>query len=332
MAESLVNSIARLRVIEKRLLTPEQAARLVSAQSYEEALRILREAGYGQSLSPQEGAEQSGDELEQLIAAELADAYATTDELMPERYKDITGLFRMRHDIINLKLLYKLRLLGQPAENVPLDPGGVYSEETLKKGVAAGDYSFMPKKIKDRLEKLDVDTYYGADPQAVSVAIDNAYVAHCMASGNAFVGKYFRAFSDFDNVLMIIRGGSGWLPAGEISEAELEKMSAAFKAEPAKVTEAIADVFTQSELRKAVRAAYELYLKTGSPSAFEGARDEYLIRMAAESRTDIDSPAPIVGYMLAKEREAAVVRLILTAKRSGVSMNFVKERGLGLYG
>ena len=330
MAESLVNSIARLRVIEKRLLTGEQVQRLASAQSYEDALRLLREAGYGQYAS-QDAAEQ--DELEQLISAELANAYATVDELMPKRYKDITDIFRMRHDIINVKLLYKLRLLGQPLDNAALDKGGIYPEEKLKKAMAAGDYGMMPKQIAARLEKLDVDTYRGADPQQVSLAIDNAYVGYCMTNGSAFVRRYFRAYSDFSNILIIIRGGrAGWLPAGELAESKLEAMASAYEDNRAKLCDMIADPFTQSAHLKAVREAYEQFLKTGSASAFEGARDEYLIKMASESRTDIDSPAPIVGYMLAREREAAVVRLILTAKRSGIPMNFIKERGLGLYG
>lgn len=333
MAESLVNSIARLRVIEKRLLTNDQAARLVAAQSYEDALRLLREAGYGQRLAPQEGAEQASDELEQLISAELANTYAAVDELMPQRFKYITDLFRMRHDIINIKLLYKLRLLDQPLENAALDPGGVFDEAKLKKAMASGDYSFMPRDIGERLEKLDVDTYRGADPKAVSVAIDNAYVAHCLSSGNSFVRKYFRAFADFGNILIILRGGAGdWLPEGDILQAELVKMSEAFKKDPAKLADMTADALTQSELRRAVRGAYEACLKSGGAAAFEGARDEYLIKLAAESKTDIDSPGPIVGYMLAREREAAVVRLILTAKRSGIPMSFVKERGVGLYG
>ena len=330
MAESLINSIARLRVIEKRLISKDQAARLVSAPSYEDALRLLREAGYGRDISQQEG---EGDEIERIISAELAASYQEVEELMPERHKDITGVFRMRHDVTNIKLLYKLRLMGQELKSAKLDEGGVYGEEELKSAMASGDYSMMPKQLEKTLEKLDVDTYYGADPMQVSLAIDNAYVKYGLSHGNAFVRKYFKALAEFNNLLIIIRGGSeGFMPAGEFTEAELLNFAGAFKKDPAKLTEMIADVFTESKLRKEIRAAYEAYLASGSPSAFEGARDEYLIRLASEGRQDIDSPAPIVGYMLAREREAAVVRLILTAKRSGISMDFIKERGVGLYG
>lgn len=337
MAESLVNSIARLRVLEKGLLTKEHVARLVSCQGYEEALRLLREAGYGQKRADKEsGASAIGaedDELERMIACELANTYATVDELMPERLKNITDAFRLRHDVINIKLLYKLRLLKQNTEAVQLDAGGIYDEGKLKKAMASGDYGFMPKQLKAELERLDVDTYYGADPKEVSVAIDNAYAAYGRAHSNAFVRKYFKVLADFNNVLIILRGGSeGFMPEGEIGKKELDAISKLMPDEPAKAAERIADVFTQSPVRKAVRQAFDLSLNEGGASAFEGARDEYLITLASEGKTDIDSPAPIVGYMLAKEREASVVRLILTAKRSDIPMNTVRERGVALYG
>ena len=335
MAESLVNSIARLRVIEKRLLTREHMARLTASQSYEEALRLLREAGYGQAKAETEaraaGAED--DELERMIASELAAAYATVDELMPARNRDITDAFRMRHDVINIKMLYKMRLLGQDMESVPLDAGGIYDGAKLRAAITSGDYGFMPKQLKNELERLDVATYYHADPKEVSVAIDNAYAEYGRAHSNAFVRKYFRALADFNNILIIIRGGAdGFMPEGDITHAELKAMTGVFAEDPARLTDKIADALTQSHARKAVRGAYELFLKEGNAAAFEGARDEYLIKLASEGKTDIDSPAPIVGYMLAKEREADVVRLILTAKRSEIPMNTVKERGVELYG
>ncbi len=329
MAESLVNSIARLRVIEKRMLTKEHIARLSACRSYEEALRLLREAGYGQAQ--QESGEADGDELERMIDAELISAYALVDELMPESRRDITDAFRLKHDIINIKLMYKLRLLGQSLNSAPFDIGGIYDRAVLEKAITTGDYGFMPKQIRNELERLDVDTYYGADPKAVSCAIDSAYARFGREHSSAFVRRYFKALADFDNVLIVLRGGDSFLPVGEIDERELLSFAQKRETNPEGAAELIADVFTQSKLRKAVRAAYERSLKAGA-AAFEGARDEYLIALASEGRQDIDSPAPIVGYMLAREREAAVVRLILTAKRSDIPFNTVKERGVELYG
>ena len=123
MAEGLINSIARLRVIEKRLLTKELVSRLRAAGDYPDAVKTLREAGFGAGFD-----RAGGDELEGLIAAHLDETYRLVDELMPERLAFVTDIFRMRHDLTNLKLLYKKRLLGEELEDTATDGGTTGTE------------------------------------------------------------------------------------------------------------------------------------------------------------------------------------------------------------
>ncbi|MBO4562828.1 MAG: V-type ATPase subunit [Clostridia bacterium] len=328
MAESLINSIARLRVIEKRLLTKETVARMAQAASYEESLRILRESGYGA------GAAEEGDETEALIAAQLSETYALMAELMPERNAFVTDVFRMRHDITNIKLFYKLRVIGEPLDSVKPDIGGIYPAEELRAAVKKGDYSMLPKRISDALEELDVITYRSVDPQQISCNIDAAYSEYALSLRNAFIKEYFSALADFTNVIAVIRNmpKERFLPGGEYTEAELENIRGLIADSPERALAAIKSPLETSDIKEAVKAGFAEYLRTGSPAAVEKARDEYLISLASRNRSDISSVAPIVGYMLAREREAEVVRLILTAKRSGIPMSAVDERSLKLYG
>ncbi|MBR6428761.1 MAG: V-type ATPase subunit [Clostridia bacterium] len=327
MAESLINSIARLRVLEKGLLTRETVGRLKSAKSFEECLRILGESGWG---TP----EPDTDEIDSLTDARLRDTYALMDELMPKRYKKLVEVFRMRHDLTNIKLLYKLRLRGVSADAAPLDRCGAVDGETLKKAVARGDYSMLPKRMEKELEALDVDTYRGADPARVSYRLDSAFIEYAAGSGFAFAKQYFGALADFTNILGLVRGVGAdmLLPCGELDAAKLQKLKAALAASPEKAGETIKGPLESGALLEAARAAVEDYAKTGRVSAIENARDEYLLALASERKSDIDSPAPIVGFMLAREREAEVVRLILTAKRSGMDSRAADERSVALYG
>lgn len=328
MAESLINSIARLRVLEKGLLTRETAERLRAAKSYDECLKILTESGYGMN------AERGGDELEALTGAQLHDTYALIDELMPARYRDTVAAFRMRHDLTNIKLLYKLRLRGEDAASAPLDAGGMFEGEALKKAIARGDYSQLPKKISEELEKLDVDTYRGADPAEVSSRLDRAFFSYTASHSNAFVRKYFGACADFTNMIGVLRGApeSVYLPGGEYDEAKLNEVREALASSPEKLPGILKSPLETSELKEIMRGAFEEYRRTGHVSAIERARDDHLIALASERKSDIDSPAPIIGYMLAREREAEVVRLILTAKRSGMPSSAADERSVALYG
>ena len=328
MAESLINSIARLRVIEKRLLTQEFVGRLASAGSYEECLRMLSESGWG---SPEQG---QGDEIELMTRARLDETYALVEELMPKRYAEVYRVFRMRHDLTNIKLLYKLRLLGAELEGARLDTGGVYEGEKLTAAIKKGDYSMLPGELKDALEELDVETYHGADPMEVSCRIDAAFMEYAQGVKNGFVREYFGALADFTNVITAIRKlpESARLPGGEYTKEELAAFAAALDEAPERAQALLKSPLETSGLKERLRDAFGEYLKSGRTAAIERARDEYLIELAQKGRSDIDSPAPIVGYLLAREREAEVIRLILTAKRSGIPASAIEERSIEVYG
>ena len=328
MAESLINSIARLRVIEKRLLTKEFIGRLLAAPSYEECLKILGEAGYGA------GAPEGGDEIESLTRAQLDETYRIVDELMPKRYAPITEVFRMKHDMLNIKLLYKLRMQGEELGSASLDHGGIYPEKALKPAMAKGDYSMLPKTIAQALEELDVLTYKAPDARLVSSKADAAYIEYARGLHFSFTKEYFGALADFTNLLAIVRGfdDGALLPGCEYDSARLSAIREALGNEPEKVPELLKSPLETGALKESMRAAFEAYLKERRTAVIESARDDYLISLASERRSDIDSPAPIVGFLLAREREAEVVRLILTAKRSGIPASALEERSFKLYG
>lgn len=328
MAESLINSIARLRVIEKTLLTKETVSRLVAAPSFDECVKILRETGWGAGENNGEA-----DEIDRMVLSQLDAAYAQTAELMPEKNARVTDVFRFRHDLTNIKLLYKLRLMGASFDGVKLDRGGTVDTDALKKGVERGDYSMLPKPIAAALEELDVATYRGADPQAVSCRIDAAYLEYASGMKNAFIREYFGALADFTNVIALLRGvgTENMLPGGSYRAEELTRIAEAIKdgRDPSGLLKSPLET---SRIREAVRDGFAEQTRTGHIASLEKARDEYLIALASEGRSDIDGTAPIVGYMLAREREAEVVRLILTAKRSGLPAGMLDERSLKLYG
>ena len=327
MAESLINSIARLRVIEKKLLTKEFIGRLLSSPGYEEALKLLSEAGYGA------GAAEGGDEIEQLTRAQLEETYALTDELMPKRFAPAAEVFRMKHDMLNVKLLYKLRMQGEDIEGAKLDFGGVTEEKALKAAIASGDYSILPKRIALVLEELDVLTYRNPDPRLVSDKLDAAYIEYARSIRSSFTSEYFGALADFTNMLGLVRGfEGGFLPGGEYGPERLEAIRAALANEPEKAPELIKSPLETSLLKEKLREAFTAYLKDRHAAVLESARDEYLLSLASSGRSDIDSPAPIIGFLLAREREAEVVRLILTAKRSGIPASALEERSFKLYG
>mgnify|MGYP000845338050 FL=1 len=64
----------------------------------------------------------------------------------------------------------------------------------------------------------------------------------------------------------------------------------------------------------------------------EKARDDYLLSLVNGHRHDVMTIFPVVGYYLARDREAKAVRLIITVKRNGLDDNLISERLRELYG
>ena len=146
--------------------------------------------------------------------------------------------------------------------------------------------------------------------------------------------KYFSALADFTNLLAVVRDmpEESLLPEGEYSKERLRTIRESLDSAKQKAQDAVRSALETSPLKEAARKGFDEYIKTGHTAAIEKARDDYLISLASEGRNDIDSPAPIIGYLLAREREAEVIRLLLTAKRSAIPMSAIDERSLTLYG
>ena len=50
------------------------------------------------------------------------------------------------------------------------------------------------------------------------------------------------------------------------------------------------------------------------------------MRFASRGKNEIDTIAPVIGFLLAKRQEAKVIRLIMTALRNGLSEEVINER------
>ena len=73
------------------------------------------------------------------------------------------------------------------------------------------------------------------------------------------------------------------------------------------------------------------YLKTGSASMLERDCDNYATKVLLEHKYEALTIVPLLGYLVAKEREAQAVRLVMVAKTNDVPIEMAQERLRGLY-
>ncbi|MBE5785740.1 MAG: hypothetical protein E7330_08090 [Clostridiales bacterium] len=326
--ENALYAVARIRCHENGLIGRERMARMVQGTA-NEAMQVLLGAGYGGAAAGD--AEQGAAGAEALIAAELRRTYQLVREVSPE--PKLTELFLMQADVHNLKVFYKLRLLGGDAAPA-LMQGGAFDAEALSRMVRDRDYEALPLPLQEALMGLDAASEHAAaDPVRVSTALDGAYLTMGYESKNKFAQEYFRAKADFENTLALLRlramGApkevftAALLPAGNIEKDVFLK---AYE-DQEELTAKLLNVGPAGEaIRKAIEGA------ANAAQQVERARDNYLIRLAGYGRFDQDTVAPIVGYLLAREQEARCIRLVMTAKRNGLPESVITERMRVLYG
>ena len=324
--KSYAYACARVSALSKRLLD-DTALKRMAEGSMGDALRILIDDRYGTLPDAGEG------DGERMIERELIAMREEVRSISPE--PAITDLFLLQSDVMNLKTLIKARLLDQ--KDISWQAGGLYDRETLEKAVAEQDYSFLPEDMAAELDVLEKRLAVSVEPQLISIALDRAYLRHALkaTAKNKGFSHYFKAKADFDNVLTFLRvramgGGRGQLKDVLLVEGGIP-MKAFYDGYDFSV-EGFGKIVESSVCRRALANALDKMYGTGNIGEVEKARDNYLMSLIAAHRHDVASLYPVVGYIVAKEREAQNVRLILTVKRNGLSESVIAERLVKLYG
>ena len=316
---------ARVKAIENRLITKEKLNRLIESKDYDVAMRQLAEFGYGQSA----GAAGSGS-FEALIHRELTETDALLEALSPSDV--FTRIMRAEKDYYNIKVFIKLLMQDKPLDSVALVPGNL-AVDTLRRSITENNYYDLPEMMKEALQYIDRQFTIAADASIIGIALDRAYAKEVDAlvkkMNNPLVSAYFEAFFDITNIIALMRVRAAGLPRESFERTyvhggKIDKrtLSDAFDLSDESIPSAVA----KGDYSSVLSAAFDDYMKTGSLYMMEKSRDDYLLSLLREQRHDMFGIGPLMGYYIAKQREAAAVRLVMTAKLGGIDSEIVARR------
>lgn len=194
--------VARLRVLEKRLLNKLKFERMIDGSSPMEALRILQETEYNAFM----GNIKSSDDYDILLKEELKRVYNLMDEISPD--KSIVDIMRIKYDYHNLKVLLKARLLKKNLDYLMMDVGTI-ATENMKLMINTEDYKSLPAKMKDAFLEAEKAFKTYDDPQKIDIIIDKyMYEDLSLKSENMeydFIKNYFKSNIDFINMRTYVR-------------------------------------------------------------------------------------------------------------------------------
>lgn len=322
---------ATIKCKELSLISDDRMGKMATAKDAQEALKMLYEVGYGKKeiSTPYE--------FEQLITNELKAAYDLIGELSPN--PKITHLFLFQHDIHNLKVYLKARILEKPISQEALVAGGVFPLKELEEMVRDEDYASLPTTMKEGVEALTRDLAVKPDLSKIDTALDVAYSKYVQQElehiSDTSVKQIFELMFDFDNVMILLRlkrkGASRQmlkntlLFGGSISWELLEELYGLSVSE-------IAAALSKGTYEKAMETGFLEYTRKGTLDGFARQRDDGIMEIARKNRHDMFTMAPVIGYLLGKQREAEAVRMVMISKLNQISSEDTLSKIRKLYG
>lgn len=321
---SIAYAVGRVRAAARKPLGETQLERLLSAATYDDALRLLGEMGWPESR---------GGDVEQVSVRMLEQACEKLRAISPE--SELTDSFLLRHDGQNLKALLKARILGVKPEG--LSNCGTIPLDVLRHAVTEHNYKKLPPALEEAMNALEKKVALEVDPTRIDVLIDQAVYGlaaeRVKGSKSQAAKAFFEGRADLKNAVSFLRMQAmqekesrfmGFLlPGGAISPKAWQDIL--------KKPETLGKAF--AHYGKAIKGAVEkAQADTRQIPALEKAADDYLLKLFRPSRNEPFSIEVLLGWLLAHEREAGAVRLIMAGKLNGFSREQITERLREAYG
>lgn len=322
--------VGRVKVLETKLLNAQRQERLVEAEDFSQAMHILGETEYGRIL---EGAQTSKD-IEEALDNYNSQMYEFLHEVnLGENW---LSFFLLRHDMHNLRVILKNHFLGE--EQDLLFPPGQLDVTLAKEAVSYDRLERLPhpygKAAKRAKEKYEA-TKLG---QTIDTVIDQEMFQElyrlALSEKRKFLKEFVTMSIDMANLKIFLRAkflgkGTDFLTESLIDHGQIPKKL--FLSLISDSWEGIVSRVRATKYASVFGEGWREAIERGSLNHFDTVADNFLLAFAKQGKRVSIGPAPIFGYLLAKESEIRTIRIILIGKLAGLSTKVLKERMRTLY-
>jgi V/A-type H+-transporting ATPase subunit C len=320
------HAVGRIMVHEATLLKWQQVHRLIESE-FNEALAVTLETVYGPYL---EGATVP-DEIESGLMRFLADEYRFIDEVCAGTLA--AELMHTKYDFHNLRVLLKQHYFGDSGEDKLLSELGTVDIEGLRScveeqsGGVPGHLRKVVDEVRRRLERGPPDS------QLLDTMIDRAFlerrleVAEMEDSG--LLVDFARAAVDVANLRVLLRGlgldkdkeyyYDALAEGGKLSRRDLLELSG----EP---FDSLVDKLLKSRYGQMLTDVLQRGEDRARLTSLDKASDDYLLGELRRFTLVSMGPERIVRFMMTRENEVAMLRIILMGKLHALSPEVIEAR------
>jgi V/A-type H+-transporting ATPase subunit C len=317
---------ARIKSIEKNLLSRDKLERMSEARTLEDALKLLGEAGWPEIASPTMPA------VEEALASRRGEAFALIQGLAPD--KGLTDVFLLKYDYHNVKVLLKSEATGEKAGPLLIDAGRIPCRQ-LQAMLAEGNFAAMSQSMGQGMAQAVAEAREvlakTQDPQLLDILLDKAMYADMLTAAAAlrlkYISGYVALLIDSANLRLTVRlrrMGKGdealrqaLVPGGGIPLSRLLT----------EITpEILESIYSLSPLALAAQAGARALQGEGSLADMDLACDDVLLNYLKSAKYVGFGAEPLVGYLAASEAELTAVRTVIAGKLAGLAPEMITER------
>lgn len=315
---------AMLRAREAKMLTGEKAERMLSAQSFEEAAKLLCDSGY------EDMSAMGAKEIEQALSRRQEEMFSELGRLAPD--KTVIDVFRVTYDYHNAKTVIKT---GDTRTDL-LSTCGRVKPEAMVECISTDSFSALPKELARAAAEAKSILARTANPQLADFELDRACYKEMLdmahETGSGFLVGYVKLIIDSINLRSAVRTVrmrkdadflfAALIPGGNI---DMDRVCAASFSE-----ETLSALYANTILEKAALCGAQA-CSGGRMTDFEKACDNALTEYLKKAKLVAFGEEAVAAFIAAQETEITAVRMILTGRLAGIAPETIQERLRDLY-
>ncbi|NEZ45925.1 V-type ATP synthase subunit C [Clostridium niameyense] len=325
------HAVGRLRVLETRLLDKTKIDRMIDSSSPKDVLKVLEETEYSNFMAHVNRPE----DYEIMLKQALNNLYKLMYEITPEKL--VVDVMSVRYDYHNIKVLMKAKILEKNLDSL-LIPLGTVSIGEIKEYLSSKKGNYINPIMEEGITKALGGFEKDKDPQKIDIVLD-AYMykdmlSKCMKLDYKFLKDYITIQIDLTNIKTLIRAKKQEkqrsflydiiIDGGNIDKEKYVQLLN----EP---YENIWKKLTGNPYEEILKEGIEDYINTGKLSYLEKLSDNFLMEYVKKSKYVAFGLEPIIGFILAKETEIKILRIIMVGKLNKVSPEVIRERLRDIY-
>jgi V/A-type H+-transporting ATPase subunit C len=312
----------KIRVLETVMLSRATLLDMANAESFAAAMDLLSGTDYAFP-----GGVQNFSEFEKLLMDRRREARELFAKLMED--EPLVELLRARDDFSNMRMAVR-RLVTERPIGADYSNEGSVPAEMFEEIFEQENYSRFPEYLQNAVEAAVLGYYEDKDIRRIDYEIDKAQAAYKLQRAIdidcPFLYSLFRIQIDLNNIRTLLRLKAAerdernlFLPNGFV---EIDKFVHALEVG----YEAVAPMFFATPYYEVVEGGIAYFTSHQSFLRLERLCEEYLAGFLRTTSSLAAGHQPIIAYLMMKEQEIRMVRMIMTGKHNGMDARLILDR------